>query len=221
MKRALTALVALAGVALVVAAGSVMADGIDAPVPPASRDASASAVVVESDDPAVRVRDPLLVVNKDGSAAVGADLQNMKDVDVSLMGVVVWVDRHRVPVNSTEMWLPVPAGDRSQVGAASDAGGFVVPSGIVAATRADVEFRFDDGTCVLADVTAVARTKDHRLVYPKSNRTIGPLTSDEPPPGPTPCDRTRDGRAEAEDELANAVNAEAAGRDATAPSNGE
>jgi hypothetical protein len=199
LKRVLTAFTALVGAGLVLAAAAILVN--DAEPSSASTDASVPANVVQpaagakGDDPAVRVRDPLLVVNKDGSAAVGAGLQNLKDVDVSLMGVVVWVDRHRLPVNSTEMWLPILAGDQSRVGAASDAGGFVVPSGIDVATRAGVEFRFDDGTCVLTDVTAVARTNEHRLVYPKSNRTIGPVTSDDPPPGSTPCSRDRDAGA--------------------------
>ncbi|MET0931692.1 MAG: hypothetical protein ABWX74_19380 [Aeromicrobium sp.] len=206
---------ALVGVGLVLAAAVVLVDGIETSAASADAPVPANAVRPEAeatrDDPAVRVRDPLLVVNKDGSAAVGAYLQNVKDVDVALMGVVVWVDGHRLPVNSTQMWLPVPAGDRSQVGAASDAGGFVLPSGISESARADVEFRFDDGTCVLADVAAVARTNKHRLIYPRSNRPIGPVTSDEPPPGSTSCNTEQDSTAEAqaEDELADATKRQA------------
>lgn len=202
------ALAGLVGAGLVVAAGTILVRGTESSPPSAA--ATAPAVGVRSsadtvgDGPAVRVRDPLLVVNDDGSASIGALLENVDGVDVSLMGVVVWVDRHRVPVNSTQMWLPVVAGDDSQVGAASDAGGFLLPSGISDATRADVEFRFDDGTCVLADVTAVTRSKEHRLVYPKSNRPIGPVTSDEPPPGSTACETVRGEAAGAEQETSDA-----------------
>lgn len=190
MKRVLIPLSALVGAGLLLAASMVLAE-TDGSVPLGDRSAQTKTVqpVVDAsdEDPAVRVRDPLLAVNKDGSAAIGAYLQNEKDFEVSLVGVVVRVYRHRVLVNATEMWLPVPAGERSQVGAASDAGGFVVPSGISDGSRAEVEFHFDDGTCVLADVTAVARTSEHRLIYPKSNRSIGPVTSDEPPAESAAC----------------------------------
>jgi len=215
MKRAYAALAALVGLGLVLAACAVLMNGTESF--PASAGAGVTAdavrpvVVSSSVDPAVVVRDPLLVVNKDGSATVGADLQNVKGFDVSLTGVVVWVDRHRVPVNATEMWLPVLAGDQSQVGAASDAGGFVLPSGINDATRADLEFRFDDGTCVVADVTAVARTNKHRLIYPNSNRSIGPVISDEPE-GSNSRNGKRDSATcsqQAQDELADAVKKQA------------
>lgn len=216
LKRLLVVLTALLGVGLVGAAGALLAEGTDFSVKLANGGAPAKVVRpvgdVKSGEPAVHVLDPLLVVNKDGSAALGAHLQSVTDVDVSLVGVAIWVDRHRVSVNSTEMWLPVLAGERSQVGAASDAGGFVVPNGIGEATRADVEFRFDDGTCVLADVTAVARTNEHRSIYPKSNRPIGPVTSDDPPLGSTPCKSERGSNTktkQAQDELADAVNRKA------------
>jgi hypothetical protein len=145
------------------------------------------AIDTEDGDGMVRVVDPSLVVNKDGSTALGAVVENGTDADVALMGVAVWVDRQPVPVNATQWWLPVLAGDRSQVGAASDAGGFVMPSGIAEGAVAEVAFRFDDGTCVLTEVAAVARTSKHRMIYPKSNRTIGPVIDDDLPSRSTPC----------------------------------
>lgn len=219
VKRVLTALTAVVGVGLVVAAGGVLVDGHDSYVPSVSDDVGTDVVRPVADqtgaDGALRVPDPQLVVNTDGSAAVGAFVENGTDVDVALESVTVWVDRIRLPINATQMWLPVPAGDRAQVGAASDAGGFVVPRGLEPAMRADVQFRFDDGTCVQADVTAVARTKEHRRIYPTSNRALGPTTSLDPPPASIPCegesstvsdaDADADAVAEAQDEVADAV----------------
>ncbi|MFC5678388.1 hypothetical protein [Aeromicrobium endophyticum] len=202
MKRILIVFTALVGLGLVAGASTVLVEGADrsgqpeiaqgptAIARPAGGDAQ-PAVDVE-DAGAVRVVDPMLVVNKDGSAAVGAFADNSTSSDVTLMGVAVWVDRQPVRVSSTEMWLPVLAGDRSQVGAASDAGGFVLPSGIVPGASAEIAFRFDDGTCVLADVAAVARSDEHDGIYPTSNRPIGPVTGGAPPPRSTPCGSDQD-----------------------------
>lgn len=217
MKHALAALTALIGAGLVLAAGTVLVEGVDSSATLAREGATSGEVqpVVDAEGQGrpVRVRDPLLVTNKDGSVSLGAFLHNENDVDVALAGVVIWVDRHRVPVNATEMWLPVPAGDQSQVGAASDAGGFVVPGGLGRATHADVEFRFDDGTCELADVEIVARVEKLRFIYPRSGQAIGPVTTDEPPRGTSSCadEAHRRGSARddavkrAQDELADAV----------------
>lgn len=139
------------------------------------------------DERAVRVRDALLVVNRDGSATVAAYLQSAKDSELALTGVAVSVNRQGLAVSSTEMWLPIPADSWAQVGAASDAGGFSVPDGIGEAAHASVEFRFDDGTCVLAYVTAVARTDRHRLVYPKNGKQLGAATTDRLAGRGSPC----------------------------------
>jgi hypothetical protein len=190
VKRVLVASAALVGVLLTAAAGAVLADGTAGSLTPENdqgRPIVAREVADVVADATLRVIDPLLVVNKDGSAALGASVENGQDVDVSLMGVTVWVDRNRVAVNETQWWLPIPAGERAQVGAASDAGGFVVPSGINVAPRADVEFWFDDGTCVLADVPVVARTTEHRSIFPRSGKPIGPVTTDRPPAGTGSC----------------------------------
>jgi hypothetical protein len=185
MKRALLAATAVVGVALVASAGVVLVDGDR--IAPTPSTAVASPVAAPVDDSPMRVLDPLLVVNSDGSGAVGARVRNPRDVEVSLMGVTVSVDGRRVPVNGTQMWLPVPAEDDAWVGAASDAGGFVVPEAPAVATPVSLEFWFDDGSCVAEDVEAVARGDEHRLVYPKQDRTIGPETTSEPPEGATTC----------------------------------
>lgn len=197
MKLISTGLTALVGFGLMAAAGMVLAEGHGSFVQPAAAGRPASiapparggveSVTDSARDSAVRVIDAVLVVNQDGSAAVGASVENGRNADVALMGVAVWVGRQPVRVNATEMWLPVLAGDRSQVGAASDAGGFVIPSGVVDGARAEIAFRFDDGTCVITDVTAAARTRQHRSIYPTSNRTIGPVTDDEPPARSAAC----------------------------------
>jgi hypothetical protein len=185
MKHALLAAAAVVGVGLVAAAGIVLVDGTDRA--PATPVAVSPVAARQIEGGPIRVEHPLLVVNRDGSATVGAQLQNPGGAEVSLMGVTVSVDGRRVPVNSTEMWLPVPPDDPATVGAASDAGGFVVPEGIDETSAATLEFWFDDGTCVPADVQAVSRGGDHRQVYPKSRRSIGPETTSEPPAGLTSC----------------------------------
>lgn len=185
MKRSLLAAEAVVGTLLVAAAATVLVDPV---ATPASAPAAApSPVAARADETPLRVIDPALVVNTDGSAVVGARVENPRDVEVSLMGVTVSVDARRVPVNSTHMWLPLPADDVGWVGAASDAGGFVVPAGIDVATPATLQFWFDDGSCVATDVTAVARSDAHRLVYPKRGRTIGPETTSDVPEGATSC----------------------------------
>ncbi|MCL8251048.1 hypothetical protein AERO_06610 [Aeromicrobium fastidiosum] len=185
MKRALLAATAVVGIGLVAAAGVVLVEGDR--TAPAPSIVVASPVAAPVDDTPLRVLDPQLVVNSDGSGAVGARVRNPRDVEVSLMGVTVSVDGRRVPVNGTQMWLPVPADDDAWVGAASDAGGFVLPEAPAAATPATLEFWFDDGGCVAQDVQAVARGDEHRLVYPKRNRTIGPETTSKPPEGAATC----------------------------------
>lgn len=202
MKRILTAVTAVVGLGLVAGASVELVDGADRSGPPpvaqgpttVARPAGgdAQAAIDVDEDGTVRVVDPVLVVNQDGSAAVGAVAENGTSSDVALMGVAVWVDRRAVRVTSTQMWLPVPAGDRSQVGAASDAGGFVLPSGIAPGASAEIAFRFDDGTCVLADVTAEARADEHRDVYPTSNRRIGPVSDEAPLSRSTPCGSDED-----------------------------
>lgn len=196
MKRVLVGGVALIAIGLIASAATVLVEGLDDSARSLTGDTSITpvrvvavqpAVDAEDGDGAVRVVDPSLVVNKDGSTAVGASVENGTDSDVALTGVAVWVDRQPVPVNATQWWLPVLADDRSQVGAASDAGGFVMPSGITEGAVAEVAFRFDDGTCVLTEVTAVARTREHRSIYPKSNRSIGPVIDDDPPSRSEPC----------------------------------
>ncbi len=185
MKRSLIAAAAVVGTAFVAAAGTVLVAPVAAPA--SVPIVMASPVAARADDTPLRVIDPALVVNTDGSAVVGARVENPRDVEVSLMGVTVSVDGRRVPVNSTHMWLPLPADDVGWVGAASDAGGFVVPAGIDVATPASLEFWFDDGSCVASDVNAVARGDEHRLVYPKRGRTIGPETTSDVPEGTTGC----------------------------------
>jgi hypothetical protein len=196
VKRVLVGIVALVGFGLVAAAGTVLVEGLDDSARTAAADGSTTparlvavepAVDIDGSDTGVRVVDPSLVVNKDGSAVVGALVENGTNSDVALMTVAVWVDGKPVRVNATEMWLPVLAGDRSQVGAASDAGGFVIPSGVTDGASAEVAFQFDDGTCTVTDVAAAARTKAHRAIYPKSNRSIGPVTDDDPPSRSAAC----------------------------------
>ncbi|MCL3819330.1 hypothetical protein [Aeromicrobium wangtongii] len=191
MKYILLALAAVVGVVLVGAAGLVLVDGNDSSADPAGVGDRAgtlrSAVDVAVDDPSVQVTGPLLVVNRDGSAALGASVENRTDVEVALMGVLVQVDRSPLAVNGTPWALPVPAGQRARVGAASDAGGFVLPKGVVPGAHAEVQFLFDDGSCVLADVRAVARTDRHRQIFPKTGRPIGPVTTARAPAGAPSC----------------------------------
>lgn len=134
----------------------------------------------------VRVDDPLLVVNDDGSATVSAALMNPNDDEVALVDVRVEIDGRPVPVSSTIMWLPLQPGTSSQVGAASDAGGFMVPSGVLAGAEARLTFRFDSGPCVHVVAPAVARSGEHSLIYPTSGRL---LSADEPavPPVGAAC----------------------------------
>jgi hypothetical protein len=183
VKRAVLALAAFVGAALVASAGAVLLDGVGNA--PAS--ASTSPAATTAGGPSVVVSDALLVVNRDGSAAVGADLRSTHEAAVTLMGVTVSVDGRALPVNGTQMWLPVPAGDSARVGAASDAGGFVVPDGVDATTQARLRFWFDDGTCVAAEVQAVARDDRHRMVFPTSDRRIGPEVTRKAPAGSTTC----------------------------------
>lgn len=128
--------------------------------------------------PAVRVSLPLLVINADGSAAVTAYLRNVRDAEVSLAAVDVSSAAGSLAVESTQMWLPIAAGSEARVGHATDAGGFVVPTGVEAGVPYVVRFVFDDGTCVVADADAVRRDDRHRSLYPAHKTFPGAVPAD-------------------------------------------
>lgn len=134
----------------------------------------------------VRVSDALLVINDDGSATVSARLDNATDADVSLMSVRVESHGQSLPIASTQMWLPVLRGYPARVGDASDAGGFVVPTGLEPGDRARVQFHLDDGTCVGTSVSVVRRNAEHDAIFPTDGHRLGPATEG----GATLCDRS-------------------------------
>lgn len=121
----------------------------------------------------VSVTRPVLVLNSDGSATLSASLATT-DKEVALAGVQVAHQGVAQEISSTQMWLPVIPGVGATVGAASDAGGFIVPSGLTTGDIADVHFIFDDRTCVNVEAEVVQRTARHREVFPKRGSRLDP-----------------------------------------------
>ena len=122
---------------------------------------------------AVLVVDPLMVVNVDGSASLSATLHNTQDVEVALTAVQVQSEGSELGVASTAMWLPVLPSIPARAGDASDAGGFVVPRGVVAGRNVQVRFVFDDHSCLTVQVEATRRTSQHGGVFPTNGRQLG------------------------------------------------
>lgn len=123
--------------------------------------------------PSVSVSHPELVLNSDGSATLSASLATTGK-EVALVSVQIVHRGSAQEVSSTDMWLPVTPGVEATVGAASDAGGFTVPSGLKAGDVADVYFVFDDRTCVSVEAEVVQRTARHGSVFPKRGSQLGP-----------------------------------------------
>ena len=121
----------------------------------------------------VSVSHPELVLNNDGSATLSASLATTGK-EAALEGVQIVYRGSAQEVSSTEMWLPVIPGVDATVGAASDAGGFTVASGLKAGDVADVYFVFDDRTCVNVEAEVVQRTALHGSVFPKWGSQLGP-----------------------------------------------
>lgn len=121
----------------------------------------------------VRVSAPLLVVNEDGSATVAARIENPNDSPLNLLGVGVSSTDENLTVMTTDMLMPLPAHVQMRVGDATDAGGFVVPQGVVAGGSYSLVFSVDNGTCVVAQAEAIERTGKHRGIYPTSTEFDG------------------------------------------------
>ena len=123
--------------------------------------------------PSVKVSRPELVLNSDGSAALSASLVASRD-EVALVSVQIVHLGSTQAVSSTDMSLPIIPGIDAIVGAASDAGGFAVPSGLKAGDVADVIFVFDDQTCVSIGAQVVQRGAGHASVFPKIGSQLSP-----------------------------------------------
>lgn len=146
--------------------GSVTSDGLVGDV---SVDVSQDSV----SQPGVSVTRPELVVNSDGSATLSAALTATSGEEVALLGVQILYQGSVQEVSSTSMDLPVVPGADATVGAASDAGGFSVPSGLTAGDVASVQFVFSDQTCVSVNANVVQRADRHQLVFPKRAASLG------------------------------------------------
>lgn len=128
------------------------------------------------------VQDPRVIVNRDGSATISAELTNDSRTEVALMDVLVQRDGEPVPVSATPMWLPVLPDYPSRVGDASDAGGFVIPAGVAVGSTLTLRFVFDSGVCLTEEVDVVARSAQHSAVYPKNGTPLGPATTTQAVP---------------------------------------
>lgn len=137
------------------------------PTTQATPDATEAAPVSEETSP-LRVSKPLLVVNEDGSATVAIRLENPNASPVNLLGIGVASSDEHLAVMTTDMLMPLPPTVEMRVGDATDAGGFLVPQGVVAGGSYGLVLSFDDGTCVMAEAVAVERTGKHREIYPTS-----------------------------------------------------
>lgn len=121
----------------------------------------------------VIVSDVVMVLNDDGSAALSAIFEGQGDV-VALKSVHLESAAGELDVASTQMWLPIFPGTESRAGTASDAGGFIVPDGLTAGAVVQVQFQFDNDTCLAIDAETVRRDSSHDDVFPTTGHQLGP-----------------------------------------------
>lgn len=121
----------------------------------------------------VAVSDVAIVVNDDGSAALAASFVGGAG-EMALKSVHIETAAGPVDVASTLMWLPIFPGIESRAGGASDAGGFVVPEGLTPGQAVQVQFQFDDDTCVVAETQAMRRDSSHDQIFPVTGDPLGP-----------------------------------------------
>lgn len=113
----------------------------------------------------VDVLNALLVANKDGSATVSAAFVNKTDDEQGLSSVTVaTLAGAELPVRGLRSLLPIPVGTLTNLGFATDAGGFVVTEGAEAGYYVKVTFNFTDAAPVTIEAPVVARTADYDKV---------------------------------------------------------
>jgi copper(I)-binding protein len=127
----------------------------------------------------IDVLNTLLVVNDDKSATLSAALVNNTDSDQSLSSVTVTtLDDEELPVRSTKLLLPLPQGVLTNVGGASDAGGFRVTRGVTPGDYVKVTLSFTDAADVTIEAPAVARTAEYDKVA--GDEPLATEPTDEP-----------------------------------------
>lgn len=107
----------------------------------------------------IDVLNTLLVANDDGSATLSAAVINKTGSQQALSSVkVTTMDDKELTVRSTKMLLPLPEDRLATVGAAADAGGFVVTEGATAGDYVKVTVSFTDATAITVQAPVVTRT---------------------------------------------------------------
>ena len=121
----------------------------------------------------VSVADVVMVVNDDGSATLSATFEGGGQ-PVALKSVHIESGAGGLDVANTQMWLPILPGKTSRAGDASDAGGFVVPRGVAPGQTVQMQFQFDNDTCLAIDSQVVRRNSTHAEVFPTNGQQLGP-----------------------------------------------
>lgn len=121
----------------------------------------------------VTVSGVVMIVNDDGSATLSATFEG-GGKPIALKSVHVESDAGELDVASTQMWLPILPGTESRAGDASDAGGFVVPAGLAPGQTVQVQFQFDNDSCLAIAAQAVRRNPTHDEVFPTNGQQLGP-----------------------------------------------
>lgn len=113
----------------------------------------------------VDVLNSVLVANKDGSATVSAAFVNNTDAEQALSNVTVTtMDGKELAVRGLRSLLPLPVDQLTNLGFASDAGGFRVMEGAEAGYYVKVTFSFTDSAAVTIETPVVARTAEYAKV---------------------------------------------------------
>ena len=111
------------------------------------------------------VLNTLFVMNADKSATLSAGIANKTDADQTLSSIsVTTLDDKALQVRSAKILLPLPAGDLTTVGGASDAGGFQIAAGATAGLYVRVTLTFSDSAPVTIEAPVVARTAEYAKV---------------------------------------------------------
>lgn len=137
------------------------------------------------------VLNTLFVANEDGSATLSASIVNNTDSEDALSSITATtLDGKELAVASTKLPpLPLPAGELTPVGGASDTRGFWITKGAEAGDYVRVTLTFGDSAPVTIEAPVVTRTAEYENVVEAET---------EPTPTPTADDETESTETETE-----------------------
>ena len=134
------------------------------------------------------VLNTLFVANEDGSATLSAAIVNNTDSEEELASITATtLDGKELAVRNTKLKAqPIPAGDLTLVGRASDTQAFWISEGATAGDYVRVTLIFKDAAPVTIEAPVVARKAEYDKVVD------APTPEPTPTPTPTETESTED-----------------------------